>query len=243
MAKLLRPGQVQMYLYVTILWLCCILGVSSYLYPSKPWWSAARNKGGLKSGRRDGLIGGGGGGNMDPPIDGSGQFPFDSEEGRNRSNSWDYFHMSSIVVLSGAVPKISSNITLIDTYHGLTNNSPTTTMERRKRGRSFLESFGQWWIKATEGHSGLLLVLAPTIAYQLRILQAALPFCIDRVMQYVQPLNFFFLSVISSQRGLEVTKTSLWIGIGIGVAQMLRDTFRTGALWMVRLSPVLKRSA
>lgn len=90
----------------------------------------------------------------------------------------------------------------------------------------------EWWEKLTEGRSGLLLFLAPTIVSQFRILQTTVPFCVDRVLQYVQPLNLFLLFSTTQAKQLPVLKSIIVGGLALGAFQMVKDSFAAGFSWL-----------
>lgn len=89
-----------------------------------------------------------------------------------------------------------------------------------------------WWEKMTAGRTGLLLFLAPTIATQFRLLQTTVPFCVDRVLQYVQPFDVCLLFALSQQRGVPVVKSVLMGVVVAGLFQMIKDSFQAGSSWM-----------
>jgi hypothetical protein len=102
----------------------------------------------------------------------------------------------------------------------------------KSKQQQFTESLEIWWKKLTEGRRGLLLILTPAIINQFRILQTTVPFCADRLLQYVQPLNLLLLTMLSQAKGVRILQSVLFAGIGIGLLQMAKDSLTTGFSWM-----------
>jgi hypothetical protein len=79
--------------------------------------------------------------------------------------------------------------------------------------------------------SGLLVILLPALNAQARLLFAALPFFLDRMMQYYPPINLVALAALSSTIGTRLLGTFLWSTATISFGSMLYDSFVLGADW------------
>ena len=89
-----------------------------------------------------------------------------------------------------------------------------------------------WWKRQSEGRSGLLVKLAPTLATQFQLVRTAVPFCVDRMVQYIQPLNLVMLATLSKPRGIRALQYGLLASIGLGGLKMLQDSFAAGSNWL-----------
>lgn len=95
----------------------------------------------------------------------------------------------------------------------------------------FLSSTKTWWNLNTANRSGLLIYLVPAVLSQLIVLDKALPFVINRVVQYVQPTFIALLFSLSSLRSIRLVQTIMLASISTGIACMLVDTYQAGANW------------
>lgn len=89
-----------------------------------------------------------------------------------------------------------------------------------------------WWRRLVAIQKQLLVVLAPKVYKQFLLLKAGIPFCLDRTMQYMQPLNLCLLLALSQSRALTVMK---YIVKGVAITsflQMIRDSIKAGSAWM-----------
>lgn len=89
-----------------------------------------------------------------------------------------------------------------------------------------------WWQRLIAVQKQLWVVLAPKVYKQFLLLKAGVPFCLDRTMQYMQPLNLCLLLALSQWRALAVMK---YVVKGIAITsflQMIRDSIKAGSAWM-----------
>ena len=96
-----------------------------------------------------------------------------------------------------------------------------------------LKDIRKWTDEHTRGRRGLLVYILPSLLTQVETLQKAIPFVLDRFIQYIQPLNVLSSVLLLRQSiGLRVIETSLWAGIGFGALWMIFDTYSTGPKWL-----------
>jgi len=108
----------------------------------------------------------------------------------------------------------------------------TTYGDLYRRDRKSLSSLYKWWVQRTKGRSGLLVLLVPAMISQMIILRSAVPFLIDRLSQYLQPLYIGTLITLFQPQGPNIIKSVLLSGIAIGGMFMLIDTYQTGSSWV-----------
>lgn len=101
-----------------------------------------------------------------------------------------------------------------------------------RRDRKSLASLYKWWVECTKGRSGLLVVLVPAMISQMIILRTAIPFLVDRLSQYLQPLYIGTLITLFQPQGPKLIKSVLLSGIAVGGMFMLIDTYQTGSSWV-----------
>ena len=127
----------------------------------------------------------------------------------------------------------------IRTYHELEvigdnthpSNAPSNSGEHNKRNPE-KGKFTIWWRKQTAGRHGLLIFLVPAIASQYEVVKTFAPFCLDRMMQYFQPLNVMVLAAMTRPKGLKTLRIGLWTSIGIGGFKFLQDAYTAGSSWL-----------
>jgi hypothetical protein len=103
--------------------------------------------------------------------------------------------------------------------------------------KPLLLQFLGWWERVTENRTGLLILLVPSLISQLLLLQTVVPFCFDRLIQYMQPFYLTWTLLLSSSRGVNVLRASLLGCSLISMIIMIADTYRVGSYW----SPALAR--
>ncbi len=108
----------------------------------------------------------------------------------------------------------------------------TTYGDLYRRDSKSLSSLYKWWVQRTKGRSGLLVLLVPAMISQMIILRTAVPFLIDRLSQYLQPLYIGTLITLFQPQGPNIIKSVLLSGIAIGGMFMLIDTYQTGSSWV-----------
>lgn len=89
-----------------------------------------------------------------------------------------------------------------------------------------------WWRRLIVVKRQMWVVLAPKVYKQFLLLKAGVPFCLDRTMQYMQPLNLCLLLALSQWRALAVMK---YVVKGVAITsfvQMIRDSIKAGSAWM-----------
>lgn len=108
------------------------------------------------------------------------------------------------------------------------------TLSKQKENKNYFdkENIAHWWKKQSEGRSGLLVYLVPAFSSQYQLLRTAVPFCVDRMVQYMQPLNLLILSALSKPSGINLLRAGLWASIGLGGFKMLQDTYIAGSNWL-----------
>lgn len=100
----------------------------------------------------------------------------------------------------------------------------------------WLPTLSKWWRERTQGRRGLLVILVPALLSQLMILRTAVPFCLDRLTQYVQPLYLLTSVVLFQRNGPRFLQSVLLSGVCTGTLFMLIDTYTAGSNWVL-LSP------
>jgi hypothetical protein len=78
-------------------------------------------------------------------------------------------------------------------------------------------SLKKLWEEQTKGESGLLIFLLPTLAVQLKLFYAIIPFFVDRLVQYLQPISLITSIVLLNSFGFNFIQTSLWSTIILGI--------------------------
>ena len=99
----------------------------------------------------------------------------------------------------------------------------------RSDGLTFIQ---KWWDNNTKGRSGLLLLLVPIFIGQLRLVCAAIPFVIDRSIQYINPFSLATLFVTLQPKGLAYLQISLLTSMGLGIVAMMKDSYFTASSWL-----------
>ena len=90
----------------------------------------------------------------------------------------------------------------------------------------------RWWSVHTSGSRGLLVYLIPSLLNQLAVLQAAVPFCMDRMSQYLQPVYIFTSLLLLRRNGPALVQAVLWGSVACGLGFMLADTYNAGSSWL-----------
>jgi hypothetical protein len=131
---------------------------------------------------------------------------------RSESNhTKDTFHsnssMSGVVVLQPVDTKNVSRSQFNDTPAASSNSTTIPEMI-------------DWWEKKTAKRKGLLIWMVPAVLGQLIVLNRAVPFVIDRLSQYMQPI-FIMTSLLLWQRnGPIAMQALLWSSIALGIGCM-----------------------
>lgn len=76
----------------------------------------------------------------------------------------------------------------------------------------------KWWQRNTKDSKGLLIYLFPAVCAQLSILRTAVPFFLDRLSQYLQPIYMGLSFLLLQNRGASVIQATLWTSVLIGVS-------------------------
>ena len=103
---------------------------------------------------------------------------------------------------------------------------------RRRKHLVSAAALQRWWNVHTSGSRGLLVYLIPSLLNQLAVLQAAVPFCADRLSQYLQPIYMFTSLLLLRRSGPAVVQSVLWSSIACGLGFMLADTYNAGSTWL-----------
>ena len=64
------------------------------------------------------------------------------------------------------------------------------------------------------------------------MLQAAVPFCLDRLSQYLSPLYISVSLLLLQKTGPALVQTALCTSIFVGGCFMLADTYNAGSSWL-----------
>lgn len=78
----------------------------------------------------------------------------------------------------------------------------------------------------------LFILIVPIISKAFQNLRYVIPLSMERIMQYVQPLNVGLLIATSHTRGMDFLRTAIYTVLIASIAQMAKDTFQFGALWL-----------
>ena len=112
------------------------------------------------------------------------------------------------------------------------NDNAKDVMKYRRKYEPMMPSIYQWWERKTRGSSGLLLVLVPAMLSQLMILKTAIPFFVDRLSQYLQPVYVGTLVTLFQPQGPKIIQSILLASSLLGGLFMLVDTYRAGSSWI-----------
>ena len=93
-------------------------------------------------------------------------------------------------------------------------------------------SLQTWWETHTKGSRGILIWLMPALLSQLMILRTVVPFFMDRLSQYLQPLTIAGLLALTPGKGIRTIQKILLTSAGIGTCFMFRDTYCAGSSWL-----------
>lgn len=74
----------------------------------------------------------------------------------------------------------------------------------------------KWWERNTLGSKGLLIYLFPAVCSQLAVLRTAVPFFLDRLSQYLQPIYMGLSFLLLQKRGASIIQATLWSSVLIG---------------------------
>lgn len=74
----------------------------------------------------------------------------------------------------------------------------------------------RWWERNTLGSKGLLVYLFPAVCSQLAVLRTAVPFFLDRLSQYLQPIYMGLSFLLLQKRGAGIIQATLWSSVLIG---------------------------
>lgn len=74
----------------------------------------------------------------------------------------------------------------------------------------------KWWQRNTKDSKGLLIYLFPAVCAQLSILRTAVPFFLDRLSQYLQPIYMGLSFLLLQNRGASIIQATLWTSVLIG---------------------------
>jgi hypothetical protein len=72
----------------------------------------------------------------------------------------------------------------------------------------------------------------PAFLAQLMVLQTAVPFVLDRLTQYLQPIFILTSLLLLQPKGPVVLQALLWSSVALGFGCMLVDTYNAGATWV-----------
>jgi hypothetical protein len=91
------------------------------------------------------------------------------------------------------------------------------SMEKdKKKRKDRLNLLRAWWERNTSGSKGLLIYLFPAICSQIAILSTAVPFFLDRLSQYLQPIYIGLSFLMLQKRGPGIIQATLWTSVLIG---------------------------
>ena len=74
----------------------------------------------------------------------------------------------------------------------------------------------RWWERNTAGSKGLLVYLFPAVCSQLAVLRTAVPFFLDRLSQYLQPIYIGLSFLLTQKSGAGIIQATLWTSVLIG---------------------------
>lgn len=93
---------------------------------------------------------------------------------------------------------------------------------KRKIAATEVDSFiKRWWARNTAGSKGLLIYLFPALCAQLSILRTAVPFFLDRLSQYLQPIYMGLSFLLLQKRGSSMIQAVLWSSVLVGEATLM----------------------
>lgn len=110
------------------------------------------------------------------------------------------------------------------------STSRPSVFGRQQQPQQF--SLKSWWENHTKGSRGILIWLMPALLSQLAILRTVVPFFMDRLSQYMQPLAIAVLVALTPGKGLRAFQNILLVGAGLGTCLMFRDTYCAGSSWL-----------
>ena len=76
----------------------------------------------------------------------------------------------------------------------------------------------KWWARNTLGSKGLLIYLFPALYSQIAVLRTAVPFFLDRLSQYLQPIYMGLSFLLLQKRGASIIQATLWSSVLIGLS-------------------------
>ena len=98
---------------------------------------------------------------------------------------------------------------------------------KRKAAATEVDSFiKRWWARNTAGSKGLLIYLFPALCAQLSILRTAVPFFLDRLSQYLQPIYIGLSFLLLQKRGNSMIQAVLWTSVLVGESLKHHILFR-----------------
>ena len=99
---------------------------------------------------------------------------------------------------------------------------------KRKIAATEVDSFiKRWWKRNTAGSKGLLIYLFPALCAQLSILRTAVPFFLDRLSQYLQPIYMGLSFLLLQKRGNSMIQAVLWTSVLVGESTLKYHIFFT----------------
>ena len=92
----------------------------------------------------------------------------------------------------------------------------------------------KWWQRNTADSKGLLIYLLPAVCAQFTILRTAVPFFLDRLSQYLQPIYMGLSFLLLQKRGASIVQATLWTSVLIGASATTLSTY-SGVLLLLWL--------
>lgn len=94
----------------------------------------------------------------------------------------------------------------------------------------------KWWQRNTADSKGLLIYLLPAVCAQFTILRTAVPFFLDRLSQYLQPIYMGLSFLLLQKRGASIVQATLWTSVLIGASATLCQHTQESAFAVVAVS-------
>jgi hypothetical protein len=117
-----------------------------------------------------------------------------------------------------AIPLLHKNDTRSPFSIKYLNNGEGNNRMRAKSVSDVVEDslIKKWWQRNTKDSKGLLIYLFPAVCAQLSILRTAVPFFLDRLSQYLQPIYMGLSFLLLQNRGASIIQATLWTSVLIG---------------------------
>ena len=116
--------------------------------------------------------------------------------------------------------------------------SSSDATNRSKGGRGVVKKDAsrlmKWWQRNTADSKGLLIYLLPAVCAQFTILRTAVPFFLDRLSQYLQPIYMGLSFLLLQKRGASIVQATLWTSVLIGASAATLSTY-SEVLLLLRL--------